>query len=136
MFKQDLIYVTSTTTTLVATDGVIPLQFTKRRRGYASVLGANAVQLNKAGYYHITGLVIFEGTNAGIASIAVFKNGVEQNDSTTAVTTNATATTLFTLPIDMVVRVFCNEAPTLITLVNTGVGITVTNTQLTIEYEG
>lgn len=48
--------------------------------------------------------------------------------------TVTTATEVNTITITGIVRVLCSEAPTVFTLINTGIPITVSNVSLAIEY--
>lgn len=72
---------------------------------------------------------------SGLVTIQAQKNNVDVPGLLTSGTVTTATTEVNTLPITGYIRVFCSEAPVTLTLVNTGVAITVSNVSLTIDYE-
>lgn len=129
---SNVIHLISTTNANVVANSNIPLTTISRRTKCSHLsLVDNTVVLGLPGYYKVSGTVTFTST-AGVAEITAKKSGVEVpgiNSSLTAATN-----TVYTLPIDGVIRVYCGEQPTTLVLENTGVDITVQNVSLTVEY--
>ena len=134
--NNSLIFMNTVTTASVTANGVIPLTNIQRRRGNVIQNGTNSITLNAPGYYKINGTITFTAPAPGDVTVQVQKNGVEI-PSITASTTITTATTeVRSLAISGVIRVYCNEGVSSISLVNTGVAITISNVSLDIEYLG
>lgn len=136
MQKNDLIYIISTTSTSVLANGLIPLNTISRRRGCTFDTGTNSVILRKPGYYRVSGTITFTAPVAGLVTIQGQKNDVSIPGMLTSGTVTTAETEVNTLPIDGIIRVFCNEGSSTFTLVNSGVAITTSNVSLTIEYLG
>lgn len=136
MQKNDLIYMITTTSSSVLADGLIPLSTISRRRGCTFDTWTNSITLRKPGYYRLAGTITFTAPAAGLVTIAAQKNGVSIPGITTSGTVTTATTEVNTLPIDGIIRVFCNDGIANITLVNTGVEITTSNISLSIEYLG
>lgn len=126
---MNLINLITTTAQSVAANTPIPLTTISRRTGCACQFGVNGVFINKPGYYLVTGTVTFEGTATGTATLEVAKNGA-QVPGAEASTTTADGS-IYTLPINTIVRVYCNEQAT-ITIQNTGAAIDMTNATLSV----
>ncbi len=134
--NNSLIFMNTVTTASVTANGVIPLTNIQRRRGNVIQNGTNSITLNAPGYYKINGTITFTAPAPGDVTVQVQKNGVEI-PSITASTTITTATTeVRSLAISGVIRVYCNEGVSSISLVNTGEAITISNVSLDIEYLG
>ena len=130
-----LIYLTTTTATLVLSNGIIPLTTIQRRSGCAIESGTNNALLKKPGYYKVSGTITFTAPASGLVTIQAQKNNVDAPGLLTSGTVTTATTEVNTLPITGYIRVFCSEAPVTLTLVNTGIAITVSNVSLTIDYE-
>lgn len=129
---KELIFL-STSTQSVAADTQITLPIILRRRGCAiESFGAGAI-LRKAGYYKVNGTITFTTPTAGLAEVEVQKSGVLVPSMTSSVTTSA-ATDVHTLAVNGIIRVYCGENNTFITLVNSGVAINVISANLDISY--
>lgn len=134
MCNNSLLYLTTITNASVPSDGLIPLANISRKRGNSITQGFNSAFLNTPGYYKITATVTFTAPEAGDVTIALQKRN-ENVPGITASTTITTATTeVRTLTLSGIIRVFCNEGPASITLVNTGVAIDISNVSVDIEY--
>lgn len=129
---MNLINMITTTSSDVAVGGIIPLTTIARRTGCVVQGGTNSVQLRKSGYYQVVGTITFSASAAGTDVISLYNNGVAVQGASASTTTTTTATT-FTVPINAIVRVYCNEQASL-TLVNSGVAITVSNVDLSVVY--
>lgn len=137
MYKNDLIYMTTTTSSSVSENGQIPLTTITRRRGTTvNSTTSNTISLSKPGYYTVFGTITFTGQATGDATIEIYKNGTTIPGGVATTTVGTASTITYTMPINATVRVFCGETTANITLVNTGVAITTTNIALNVEYEG
>ena len=136
MCNNSLIYMNTVTNASVDANGVIPLTNIARKRGYAIANGTNSVVLNAPGYYKITGTITFTAPAPGVVSIEAQKNGVAIPGITASTSITTATTEERSLAISGVVRMFCNEGVATISLVNTGVAITISNVSLDIEYLG
>ena len=136
MQKNDLLYVTTTGTTAVAANGLIPFSTIARRRGCALDLENNSILLKKPGYYKVSGTITFTAPAAGVVSIQAQKSGTAIPGLLTGATVTTAATQVITLPIEGIVRVLCCDGSSTLTLLNTGVAITLTNLSLDVVYLG
>lgn len=134
--KNGLIYLITTTAQSVLLNGIIPLETIVRRRNCACQKNGNGVLLAKPGYYKITGSVTFTAPAAGVVTIEAQKNGVEIPGITASTTITTATTENRTLNINGIIRVGCCEGEPTITLVNTGVAITISNVSLDVEFLG
>lgn len=99
--------------------------------------GSTAIQLNKSGYYKVTGNILLSGTAAGVATMTLNVNGVAYPGAI-ASHTITTAGDVVTLPIEAIVHVLpncpCNNStPATITLTNTGVDVTISNIAVSVS---
>lgn len=134
--KNGLIYLVTQTSESVLANGLIPLETIARRRGCSCQKNGDGVTLTKAGYYKITGSITFTAPVAGVVTITARKNGIDI-PSIQASTSVTTATTqVSTLNVNGIIRVMCGEGEPTITLVNSGVAITLSNVSLDVEYLG
>lgn len=128
---KDFIYATTTTSSAVASGGIIPLTTIARKPCCSCIeLINNGLIFKRAGYYRVSGTITFTGT--GEVSITSSKNGITIPALATGLT--GSATTTYTLPIDGIIRVYCGEQPAVITFINSGVAITISNLSLEAEY--
>jgi LDH2 family malate/lactate/ureidoglycolate dehydrogenase len=134
--KNSLIFLITTTTNAVASNGIIPLQTIARRRGNVVEQSGNSIVLNRPGYYKINGSVTVSAQTAGIVTIEAEKSGIAIPGITSSETITTATTEVRTLNISGIIRVVCAEGAASITLVNTGVAINETNVSLDIEYLG
>ena len=134
--SKDLIFMTTTTNASVLANGVIPLTTIQRRTGCALVDGTNSVILRASGYYKVNGSITFTAPAAGTMTVALQKNNVNVPGITASTTITTPNTEVRTLNISGIVRVFCSERGSSLTLINSGLAITVQNVSLDIEYLG
>ena len=134
--SESLIFLTTTTDASVLANGVIPLTTIQRRRCKAIQNGTNSVLLGAPGYYKVTGTVTFTAPVAGIARIKLQKNNIDVPGVTSGTTVTTATTEVRSLSINGIVRVYCNEDVATLTLINSGVAITVQSVSLDVEYLG
>ena len=134
--KNGLIYLITTTNESVLLNGIIPLETIARRRGCACQKSGDGVLLTKPGYYKITGSVTFTAPAAGVATIAAKKDGAAIPGVTASTTITTATTENRTLNISGIIRVGCCGGEPTITLVNTGVAVTISNVSLDVEFLG
>lgn len=134
--KNGLIYLITTTAQNVLANGIIPLETIARRRGCICEKNGNGINLARPGYYKITGSITFTAPDAGDVTLEAQKNGVEIPGITASTTVTTATTEIRTLNINGIVRVMCGEGDPTITLVNSGVAITLSNVSVDIEYLG
>ena len=135
-FSNSLIMMTTTTNEAVLADGIIPLSTIQRRRNRAVTSGANSIVLNAPGYYKVNASITVTGSEAGIVSVVLQKNNTDVPGITASQTITTADTEVRTLNLSGIVRVYCNEGISTLTLVNTGVAITTENVSLDVEYLG
>jgi len=134
MCNNSLIYLATPTVATVPEDGALPLTTIVRRRGSAIQQSNNSIILGQAGYYHVSATVTFTAPAAGEVTIELLKSG-EPVQGATASTTITTATTeVRSISFDAIVRVPCCAAPSVLTIVNSGVAITTSNIAIDVEY--
>ena len=111
----------------IASDGVIPFENVAMIKGDTATLSdTNTIQLNRCGVYAVTLAVTGLPSAAGTVSVEITKNGVQQAEIAVpnGVTTAGTSVTLPTL---VQVRESngpcCCKAPTILRVLNTGVGL-------------
>lgn len=134
--KNGLIYLITITEENVLANGIIPLETIARRRGCTCEQNGNSITLNRPGYYKLTGSITFTAPVAGDVTINATKNGNEIPGITASETITTATTEVRTLNISGIIRVMCGEGAPSITLVNSGVAITISNVSLDVEYLG
>lgn len=128
--SRSAIYTVNETTQAVAVDGTLNLGNIIRRFGCSIDLLGNAININNAGYYDINVSVTAEPTAIGTVTVSLFDNGVEVPGATASEAV-AAANTPANLSLSSIVRVFCNERSSNLTLVLTGTAANVTNVAIT-----
>lgn len=122
----------------VATDATIPFMNIHIQKGCtAKIESSGTIELNKAGIYMVAVNVAGAPTSDGDMSIQLYKNGIAQPqaqsivDGTTAAAANMSFTTLVQAKENNTCS--CCTSPTFIRVVNTGVPVdyTVTNIVVT-----
>lgn len=134
--KNGLIYLITTTNQSVLANGIIPLETIARRRGCTCEKNGDGITLTRAGYYKITGSVTFTAPAAGVVTVSARKNGTTIPGITASTTITTATTENRTLNISGIIRVMCGEGEPTISLINSGVAITVSNVSLDMEYLG
>lgn len=132
--NNSLIYMINNGASSVLANGVIPLTTIARRRGKCIQNDSNSIILNAPGYYKVNVTVTLSAGAAGIASIALQKNGITIPGMTGATTITTATTENRQVVISGIVRVNCYEGAAALTLVNTGIAITTSNVSIDVEY--
>ena len=132
--NNSLIYMINNGASSVLANGVIPLTTIARRRGKCIQNDSNSIVLNAPGYYKVNVTVTLSAGAAGIASIALQKNGITIPGMTGATTITTATTENRQVVINGIVRVNCYEGAAALTLVNTGIAITTSNVSIDVEY--
>lgn len=132
--NNSLIYMINNGASSVLANGVIPLTTIARRRGKCIQNDSNSIILNAPGYYKVNVTVTLSAGAAGIASIALQKNGITIPGMTGATTITTATTENRQVVINGIVRVNCYEGAAALTLVNTGIAITTSNVSIDVEY--
>ena len=133
---NSLIMMTTTTSSPVVANGIIPLTTITRRRGQVINGGTNSVLLGRPGYYKVNATITFTGQTAGDVIVNLQKNGIDVVGMTASTTITTATTEVRSIAISGIVRVFCNEDLATLTLVNNTVGITTSNVEIDVEYIG
>lgn len=128
----------STAQTIAATTGAVPFTNVSLVKGQTAVLsGTNTIQLNRAGIYMVHAVVSGVPAAAGTASIQIYKDGVAQPEATSS-TPSGLTTVGVNLAMATLVQVredngcCCRMAPTVLQLINTGVGLNNANANIVI----
>lgn len=129
---ESLLFAITPTASSVLENGTIPLAQIARRVSPRIELGSDSVTAFQTGYYKVSGTVTFTAPAAGVATIELRKNGTPVAGITSSTSVTTATTEVNTLPIEGIVRVLCGETAVL-TLVNTGVAIDITNVALIVE---
>lgn len=126
---MSIIYAINTGGT-IAQNEAIPLLI-NRRKCPIYELNGSGIKVLKDGYYKVNGTLTFSVPTAGEVGIGIYKDSVLIPAAVSSLT--ATTDTVYTLNVDGVFRVLCMEGKPTISLINTGVAITLTNASLTIQ---
>ena len=127
---MSIIYAINQSGGAIVQNQTIPFTINRRKCPIYELSG-NGIKVLKDGYYKVSGSITFSVPTAGDVGIEIQKDGVVI-PSALASATGAVDTT-YTLNVDGVFRVMCCEARPTITLLNTGVALTLTNASLIIE---
>ncbi len=126
---MSIIYAINTGGTIAQNES-IPLLI-NRRKCPIYELNGSGIKVLKDGYYKVNGTLTFSVPTAGEVGIGIYKDSVLIPAAVSSLTT--TTDTVYTLNVDGVFRVLCMEGKPTISLINTGVAITLTNASLTIQ---
>lgn len=132
--NNSLIYLVTPTTATIAADGVLPLTTIVRRRCSSIQQSNDSIILNAPGYYKVSVTATLTAPAAGDVTIALKQNGLDVQGATASTTITTADTEVRSLSFDTIVRVTCGAVPTILTLVNEGVGITTSNIAITVSY--
>lgn len=120
----------------IASGGVVPFDSVKLLKGETAVLsGSGAVQLNRCGVYSVTAVVDGTPAAAGAATIQINQDGVAVASITDPLAVTTVGVTL-TLPTLIQVKQSngpcCCKSPSMLQVVNAGVGLNNANTRIVI----
>lgn len=120
----------NTTPVDVAAGGQIPFSV-KRRIGDVIENGNNSIILTKPRYFSINATVTFAAESEGDVTIELQNNEVAVPGITASVTAVTPATNIYTLNLTGIIRTFCHEGVSVLTLINnSSVPLTVTNVSI------
>lgn len=132
--NNSLIYLSTPTTSSIASGGVLPLSTIVRRRGATIQQSNDSILLNACGYYHVSITATFTAPTAGAVSLELRQDNAPVQGATATTTITTATTEVRSLSFSAVVRVPCGSAPSVLTVVNTGVAITASNIAIDVEY--
>lgn len=133
MSCKSLLYEVNTSSTLVsASTGIIPLTNIVRRYGPSITQSGNSVLLNDPGYYQVNVQVAFSAPAAGVIGLTLQQDGSQVLGATGAETITTATTEVRTISFSTIVRVTCGNAPSTLTLVNSGLAATYTNVAISV----
>lgn len=128
------IYVTTTTSSAVVANGVLPLSTIVRRKGNDVNLSGNSIALTDCGsnYYHVTVTATFTVPVAGDVTLSLQQNGVAVSGATASTTVTTPTTEVHSVSFTALVRTFNNQGIDSLIIVNTGVAATYSNIAVTV----
>lgn len=132
--NNSLIYLVTPTTATIAADGVLPLTTIVRRRCSSIQQSNDSIILNAPGYYKVSVTATLTAPAAGDVTIALKQNGLDVQGATASTTITTADTEVRSVSFNIIIRVTCAAVPTILTLVNEGVGITTSNIAITVSY--
>lgn len=129
------LYIANTTSTAVASGGIVPFNITVRRKGCDIQRGGGGAVIEDVGsnYYDVDVSVTFTAPVAGLITFKLQQNGNDVVGATASTTITTPTTEVRSLTIPATIRTFtCGNIDTL-TLVNSGLAVTVSNATMRIE---
>lgn len=118
--------------TAIAVNGVLPLNVINRRYGCNCSLLNNGIALEGAGYYDVDATVTVTATAADAVTVSLYQDGVPVPGATATAIAAAVGDQVV-IPITAIVRVLCNAATSVLTLVVSGQAVTTFNTAVAVE---
>ncbi len=135
MSCKSLIDVATTTSTSVLANAVIPFSNTVRRRGGEIVQSGTGVAISDCGsnFYLVNVTVTFTAPVAGTVTVALQQNGTAVVGGTASTTITTATTEVRSLSFAAIVRTYNSQnIIDTLTLLNSGVAITVSNADMTV----
>lgn len=135
MSCNSLINVATTTSTSVLASGIIPLSDTIRRRGREIVQSGTGVAISDCGsnFYLVNVTVTFTAPVAGDVIVALQQNGTAVVGGTASTTITTATSEIRSLSFAAIVRTYNSQnIIDTLTLLNSGVAITVSNADMTV----
>ena len=133
---NSLIMVGTTTSSAVLGNGIIPLNSILRRRGQVLTSNSDNIFLNRPGYYRVNASITFTSASVGEVTIVAQKDNTNIPTLTASTSIETATTQVATLNVGGIVRVMCGEGYASLSLVNSGIPITISNVELDAEYLG
>lgn len=129
------LYIATTTSTAVATNGIVPFNTTVRRRGLQIQRGGAGAVIEDCGsnYYDVDVSVTFTAPVAGVVTLKLQQNGADVIGATGSSTITTATTEVRTITFPATIRTFVSGAIDTLTVVNTGVAITISNATMRIK---
>lgn len=131
-----LYVVNNTTQTVLANGTILPGTTVHKNCQSQASLSGNAINIVGSGYFNVDVSVTFTGTAAGDAVIQLYKDGslVTGATATETITTASTEYRTISFSAEILKSCPCSNLVTL-TLMNTGIGITVTNVAIRVKRD-
>lgn len=134
MNYNSLIYLATTTTSSIASGGILPLSNIIRRKGCLIEQSNDSVLLKAPGYYRISITATFTAPASGVATLQVRQDGVKVQGATASTTISTATTEVRSISFDTIVRVPYCGSPSIITFINSGIDLTTSNIAVNVEY--
>lgn len=135
MSCNSLIDVATTTSTSVLANGVIPFDTIVRRRGKEVQQAGNSVIISDCGsnFYLVNVTATFTAPVAGDVTLALQQNGSVVTGGTASTTITTATTETRSLSFSAIVRTYNSQSIVdVLTLVNSGVAITLSNVAMSV----
>lgn len=129
------LYIATTTETAVAANGIVPFNTTIRRRGMQIQRGGAGAVIKDCGsnYYDVDVSVTFTAPVAGDVTLKLQQNGGDVVGATGSSTITTATTEVRTITFPATIRTFVSGAIDTLTVVNTGVAITISNATMRVK---
>lgn len=134
MSCKSLINVATTTSSSVVAGATLPLTTITRRRGAELNSAGNSIVVTDCGsnYYLVLVTATFTAPVAGIVTLNLQQNGANVAGGTASTTITTATTEVRSLSFAVPVRTFNNQGIDTLTVVNSGVGATFSNIDVTV----
>lgn len=134
MSCKSLIDVATTASSSVVSNATLPLATVVRRRGCDINLSGNSVAITDCGsnYYLVNITATFTAPVAGTVTLNLQQNGVNVTGATASTTITTENTEIRSLSFAAIVRTFNNQGIDSLSIVNSGVGATFSNIDMTV----
>lgn len=128
------IYVATTTSTAVVSGATLPLNTIVRRRGCDINQSGNAVAITDCGsnYYLVNVSATFTAPVAGTVTLNLQQNGTDVTGGTASTTITTATTEVRSLSFSAIVRTFNSIGIDSLSIVNSGVGVTLSNVTMSV----
>lgn len=129
MSCKSLINVTTTTSSAVVANGVLPLATIVRRRGCDVNLSGNSIAITDCGsnYYLVTVTATFTAPVAGDITLNLQQNGTNVTGATATTTITTATTEVRSISFSVIVRTFNTTGIDSLTVVNSGIAAIFSN---------
>lgn len=134
MSCKSLIDVATTASSSVVSNATLPLATIVRRRGCDINLSGNSIAITDCGsnYYLVTVIATFTVPVEGVVTLNLQQNGVNVTGATASTTVTTATTEIRSLSFSAIVRTFNNQGIDSLSIVNSGVGATFSNIDMTV----
>lgn len=134
MACKSLIDIATTASTSVLANGNIPLSTIVRRYGCGLNLSGNSVAITDCGsnYYLVNVNATFTAPAEGTVALTLQQNGATVVGATASTTITTASTEVRSLSFSVIVRTFNNQTIDTLTLLNSGVAITLENASISV----
>lgn len=130
MSCKPLIVLNNRESTSITVGNTIPFPIIVRRREEGIQQSNDTITIvnnRKSNYYEVSVTITFTAPVTGTAIIRLYQNGVAIPGALIASTVNTATTEYNTISLDTVIRTYCQDCLTTLTLVVDGIDITIQN---------